>query len=223
VAQKVSLARVHVLHPAPEPARSERLEPKEQIELQVSDTELVERLGQGDQWAKEALYRRYVRVVWSTALRLMGSRADAEDVVQDTFAEALRDLSLLRKPEALRPWLLQIVVHQAHRRFRRRSILRRLGLDRGTPDATLAALAHHGASSDVRAELALVDRALARVSTEERFAWILRYVEGHSLEEVAAACGCSLATIKRRIGKASACVERHLGQQTPTEKEAPHD
>ncbi len=112
--------------------------------------------------------------VWSTRAATDGNAADAEDVVQDTFAEALRDLSLLRKPEALRPWLLQIVVHQAHRRFRRRGILRRLGLERGTPDATLAALAHPGASSDVRAELALVDRALGRISTEERFAWILR-------------------------------------------------
>lgn len=217
MAQKVSLARLHVVRSAPEPVRPDRLE------LQVSDAELVERLAGGDHWAKEALYRRYVRAVWSTALRLMGTRADAEDVVQDTFAEALRDLSLLRKPEALRPWLLQIVVHQAHRRFRRRGILRKLGLDRGTPDATFAALAHPGASSDVRAELGLVDRALSRVSTEERFAWILRHVEGHSLEEVAAACNCSLATTKRRIAKASACVEQHLGREASFEKEATHD
>lgn len=180
----------------------------------MSDADLVERVARGDQWAKEALYRRYVRVVWTTALRLLGHRADAEDVVQDTFTEAIRDLSLLRKPDALRPWLLRIVVHQAHRRFRRRTLLRKLGLQRGTDDATLAELVHPGAPSDVRAELALVDRALRGVSIEERFAWILRYVEGHSLEEVAQACGCSLATAKRRLAKATACVERHFGESS---------
>jgi RNA polymerase sigma-70 factor (ECF subfamily) len=202
----VHLSRVHALHAPPEP----RTAPAQRIEPAISDRELVERLAAGDQWAKEALYRRYVRLVWSTALRLVGSRADAEDVVQDTFTEALRDLPALRKFDALRPWLVQIVVHQAHRRFRRRTALRRLGLFRGTLDATLAALAVPTAPPETHAELARVDRALGRIPVAERFAWILRHVEGYSLDEVAESCRCSLATAKRRIAKANGCVERHL-------------
>jgi RNA polymerase sigma-70 factor, ECF subfamily len=187
--------------------RAERIDPS------VSDDDLVARLRGGDRWAKEALYRRYVRLVWTTALRLVGSSAEAEDVVQDTFAAALRDVKSLREDGALRPWLLGIAVHQAQRRFRRRSMLRRLGLDRRADDATLAALVDPAAPLETYLELARVDRALQRLSSSERFAWILRHVDGHSLEEVARLCRCSLATTKRRIARAQQCVLEHVQER----------
>lgn len=182
--------------------------PSERIEPRTSDAELIERLARGDQWAKEALYRRYVGLVWTTALHMVGNRSDAQDVVQDTFVEALRDLPALRKHAALRPWLLRICVHQAHRRFRRRKLLRRLGLDRSSDDAPLEALLHGGATAEQHLELRAVDVALHRASSAERFAWILRYVDGCTLEEVADACGCSLATAKRRLSEAQARVRQ---------------
>ncbi len=190
---------------------SEPAVPAERIEPRTTDSELIERLARGDRWAKEALYRRYVKLVWTTALHLVGNRADAQDVVQDTFVEALRDLPALRRHGALRPWLLRISVHQAHRRFRRRKLLRRLGLDRSIDDAPLEALLHHGATAEQQLELAAVDRALQSASAGERCAWILRYVDGHSLEEVAGACGCSLATAKRRLSAAQHLVRETLG------------
>lgn len=202
----LSLARLRVL-PQPDRASTPRAE---HIESHVSDAELVQRIVSGDQWAKEALYRRHVRSVWSTALRLLGSRADAEDVVQDTFAEALRDAHRLKKLEALRPWLLRIAVHQAHRRFRRTRLLRRFGLVDGADDATLSALAESVASPETIAELERVDRVLKSLPAGERFAWILRHVDGLSLEEVAYSCDCSLATAKRRIARATRSVEAHL-------------
>ena len=45
----------------------------------------------------------------------------------------------------------------------------------------------------------------------ERFAWILRYVEGHTLEEVAALAECSLATAKRRLQRVNGVVSSKLG------------
>jgi RNA polymerase sigma-70 factor (ECF subfamily) len=193
---------------APEPAL-----PQEGIQPRAADSELIERLARGDQWAKEALYRRYVKVVWSTALRMMGNRADAQDVVQDTFVEAFRDVAALREHSALRPWLLRISVHQAHRRFRRRRLFRRLGLDRSIDDAPLDSLLHAGATPELRSELRAVERALNGASAAERFAWVLRYVEGNSLEEVAAASACSLATAKRRLASAQALIQGVLMQE----------
>jgi RNA polymerase sigma-70 factor (ECF subfamily) len=193
---------------APEPAISH-----DGIQPRAADGELIERLARGDQWAKEALYRRYVKAVWSTALHMMGNRADAQDVVQDTFVEAFRDVGALREHSALRPWLLRISVHQAHRRFRKRRLLRRLGLDRSIDDAPLDSLLAPGATPELRSELRSVERALNGASAAERFAWVLRYVEGNSLEEVAAASACSLATAKRRLASAQALVQAALSQE----------
>ncbi|WP_394835176.1 RNA polymerase sigma factor [Pendulispora rubella] len=175
-----------------------------------SDGELVERIRTGDSWAKEALYRKYFGGIWAVVLRLLGNRADAEDVVQDTFAIALTEFESLRRPEAVGAWLMQIAVRQTHRRFRRRKLRRLLGLDRSIDDASLELLAHEGTSPEVRAELEKVDRVLARLAPAQRIAWMLRYVEGGSLEEVAAACSCSLATVKRRIVAAEDEVRKHV-------------
>jgi RNA polymerase sigma-70 factor (ECF subfamily) len=174
------------------------------------DEELAERLARGDAWAGEALYRKYVAAVWGLALRMTGDRSEAEDIVQDTFAEALRDAGAVRDRRALRSWLLSVAVHQAHRRFRKRRLLRVLGLDGRSEAPLLEGLAAHDAPGDVVLDLRLVSRVLRRLPAELRIAWTLRYVEGCSLEEVAAYARCSLATAKRRIAAAQARVAVHV-------------
>ncbi|HMI91793.1 MAG TPA: RNA polymerase sigma factor [Polyangiales bacterium] len=175
----------------------------------IDDPELIERLARGDAWAKEALYRKYVHTVFGLALRLLGQRADAEDVVQDTFTEALRDVQQVRDRGALRSWLLGVAVHQVHRRFRRRRLLRVLGLERNDEPA-LDALAGRAVSAEQRLELRLLAQVLASLPARERMAWSLRFVEGCSLDEAARYCDCSLATIKRRIASAQRAVARHV-------------
>jgi len=175
-----------------------------------TDEELVRRFSAGDAWAREALYRKYFGTLWNAALRLLGNRTDAEDVVQDTFLTAFHDMHALRDTNALGAWLLQIAVHQAHRRFRHRRLLRMLGLDRGNDDATLDRLAHEGADPETCAELGRLDWLLRDLPGPQRIAWMLRRVQGCSLEETAAACGCSLATAKRRIRAADEKIRKHL-------------
>jgi RNA polymerase sigma-70 factor (ECF subfamily) len=174
-----------------------------------TDVELAERLLRGDAWAREALYRKYVQAVWGLALRLTGNHSDAEDVVQDTFADAFRDVRQLQDRSAVKAWLMSVAVHQVHRRFRRRRLLRTLGIE--THDvATLERLASSDVSSEVLIELQLLGRVLDTLPARERIAWMLRFVEGCSLPEVAQYCSCSLATAKRRIAAAQRRVERHV-------------
>jgi RNA polymerase sigma-70 factor, ECF subfamily len=175
-----------------------------------SDAELVARARGGEAWAREAIYRRHAGTVASVLVRLLGRREEAEDAVQDTFLTAFEELARLRDSGALRPWLVRIAIRQAHRRFRRRRLLRLLGLDRARDDASLESLAAPGTSPEERAELALLDRALQRLPAAPRVAWVLRHVEGYDLEGVAEATGCSLATAKRRIAAAQARVSVHL-------------
>lgn len=63
-------------------------------------------------------------------------------------------------------------------------------------------MASSEASPEERLLLARVYAALDRISVDERLAWSLRHLEGERLDEVAALCGCSLATVKRRIASA---------------------
>jgi len=177
----------------------------------ASDAQLVARAIDGDRWGREMLYRRHATYLLAIAARLLGNRNEGEEVVQDTFVTAFEQLSTLREPAALRGWLAQIAVSQVRRRMRRGRLMRVLGLDRGADDATLAALASPGSNPDQRAELALIDRAMRGMNANVRIAWMLRMVEGLELAEVASACGCSLATVKRRIAAADSVVRTHIG------------
>jgi RNA polymerase sigma-70 factor (ECF subfamily) len=176
----------------------------------LSDGDLVRRAKGGEDWAHEMIYRRYVRLVATTAQRLLRDSSDVDDVVHETFLIAFEKIDRLLDADALRGWLVRIAVSRVHRRFRWRRFVAFLG--GADPTAVLEDQASHEAGPDQRAELALIDRALKRLSPKLATPWVLRNVAGCQLEDVAAACECSLATVKRRIAEADAKVREHLGE-----------
>jgi RNA polymerase sigma-70 factor, ECF subfamily len=177
----------------------------------VSDAELVARTLAGDRWAEDVLVRRHYPVVAGAVSRLLGDREEARDVTQDAFVAALSELGRLREPAAVRGWLVQIAVRKVHRRFRRRKLLRALGLGGANDEAGLAEFASPECSPERHAELIMLDRALDRLAIDERIAWSLRHIEGMQLAEVAVACECSLATVKRRVVSADRVIRAHVG------------
>jgi RNA polymerase sigma-70 factor (ECF subfamily) len=195
--------------PLPFPSRREASVSELSVS-EPSDEELVERAQAGDAWAEEALFRRHIGRASQIATRLLGRGSDAEDAIQDSFVIALEQLPKLREGAAFRSWLLRIVVHQAHRRYRKRRMLVRLGFVTHDDLDALASQSKSGLSAELRSELVRLDQVLRKLSSSERFAWILRNVEGCRLEEVAAACDCSLATVKRRIAHADELIRAHV-------------
>jgi RNA polymerase sigma-70 factor, ECF subfamily len=163
-----------------------------------SDAALVVAARANEQWAKEALFRRYVSMVNGLAYRLVGRDADLDDLVQDSFAEAWRSLGHLDAPQAFGAWLGSIVVRTAHKLLRRRRLLTRLGLRRPDP-VLLEQLVSAGAPPDARAELLSIYRLVESLPSTTRVAFVLRRVEGLPLEEIASLLGVSLATVKRRV------------------------
>jgi RNA polymerase sigma-70 factor (ECF subfamily) len=175
---------------------------------QLADSELVRRAVAGDHWAEEVLYRRYAAILLGVCTRLLRGRADAEDVVQDAFVDALDQLATLRDPAEFRRWLTGIAVHKVHRHFRRRRLLRALGLWNSRQEEPLESLLAAGVPAEHYAQVMCLDYALRQLPEVQRIAWQLRYLEGCRLEEVAGHCRCSLATVKRRIAEADTFVRR---------------
>ena len=171
------------------------------VSLGPTDAALVVAARAGEAWAQEALFRRYSRMVNGLAFRILGRDADVDDLVQDSFLEALRSLDRLDNPQAFASWLGSIVVRTAGKRLRRRSLLNRLGLRRAAPiDADT--VFSRDAPPDVRAELRRIYGVLDELHHEARLALVLHRVEGMSLPEAAESMGVSLSTVKRRIQSA---------------------
>src|SRR5262249_37182171 len=133
-----------------------------------------------------------------------------EDVVQETFLDAFATLKRGSAPTSLRAWIAGIAIHKVHRRFRMRRLRALLGRASAVEDVVLAACARPSTSPELITELGLLDGALSSVADVDRAAWVLRYVEGYGLDEVARHVGVSLATAKRRIRRAHSVVRAHV-------------
>jgi RNA polymerase sigma-70 factor (ECF subfamily) len=155
------------------------------------------------------LYRRHVAYAMNLSVRLQGSASDVEDVVHDAFLRAFRRLGELRDAAVFRSWLGAIVVRLATSRLRRRKLFERFGGSAGDP-IEIDAVASPDASPEDRAQLAQLYALLQTLPASDRIAWTLRNVERHPLGETARLCGCSLATVKRRIARAQRFLSTHF-------------
>ena len=177
-----------------------------------SDAALVVAAREGEAWAREALFRRHARLANGLAFRLLGRDQEVDDVVQDAYVTVLDRLHRLEDPQAFSSFLASVIVHRVRRVLRRRRLARRLGLVPPAvpidPTGFIASTAPPDAVAELRSVYAIVDD----LPTDERLALLLRRVEGLPLDEVAELCGCSLATVKRRIDKAE---EKLTRAQTP--------
>jgi RNA polymerase sigma-70 factor (ECF subfamily) len=145
------------------------------------------------------LFDRYAPHVRRVLVRVMGPDSEILDLVHDVFVTALESVDRLIDPRALRAWLTQIAVFTARARIRRRVRGRIL---RFLPFSELPETEQPPADFEGSEAMQAVYRVLGGLDTDQRIAFALRFVGGMELTEVAASCGVSLATIKRRLARA---------------------
>ncbi len=145
------------------------------------------------------LFDRYAPHVRRVLVRVMGPDSEILDLVQDVFVTALESVNRLVDPKALRAWLTQIAVFTARAKIRRRVRGRIL---RFLPFSELPEPELPPADFEASEAMQAVYRVLDGLDTDQRIAFALRFVAGMELTEVAASCGVSLATIKRRLARA---------------------
>lgn len=152
--------------------------------------------------AVRALVEEFTPYLTRVLARMTGARGDIDDMRQEVFLRALERIGGLRTPSALRGWLASIAVNVARETLRARR--RREWLSFFAPEE-MPDIADDNceADQDATATLRATYQVLSSLSADAQIAFTLRYIEGLELTEVAAACGVSLATIKRRIADAT--------------------
>jgi RNA polymerase sigma factor (sigma-70 family) len=167
-----------------------------------TDAALAERAKQGDERAFEELVRAYQGMAFRAAYLLTGSAADAEDAVQVGFVKAWGALARFRRGAEFRPWLLRIVVNEAHNRRRsaqrRESLTLRAAFAEASGDAVPSPEA---ATLDRERRQALVD-AVNRLDDRDRDVLACRYFLELSERETAEVLGVRHGTVKSRTARA---------------------
>lgn len=151
----------------------------------------------------EALFSSYSAYVARLASRLLGSGdSDLDDVVQDVFWLASRRIAKIPDLIQARGWLATVTTRVVRRKLMRRRFRALFHASPGSGDVPA-----RGATAEEHAVLARLYEVLDGLPTQQRLAWSLRYLEGEPLDAVAAACGCSLATAKRRVAAAKSVID----------------
>jgi RNA polymerase sigma-70 factor (ECF subfamily) len=161
----------------------------------------------GDSDAFRTLVERHSRAVYSLAYRLTGSPSDAEDVVQETFLKAYRQLGRFESRANFGTWLHRIAVNCSIDLIRARphreaahdaSDLDGLGGGDGLDEAQ-ASPERLMLSTEVQDR---INDAMERLSPMERAAFMLRHVEGRSLDEISRSLGIKTNATKHSIFRA---------------------
>jgi RNA polymerase sigma factor (sigma-70 family) len=164
------------------------------------EADLVARAADGDQEAYAALVRPYERVAYRVAAAITGWNADAEEASQNGLVKAYRSLDRFTLGAAFRPWLLRIVVNEAHNVVRSTRRHERLGVRaREQHDAAIA-----GPEDAVvaREEVATVLGALGQLSEDDRLVVALRYFAELPDAEAAALADTSKEAHRVRLMRA---------------------
>jgi RNA polymerase sigma-70 factor (ECF subfamily) len=160
---------------------------------------LVSALAADDPSARAELFDLHGPHVQRVLARVLGHDSELADLLHEVFARALGQIDRLNDPSALKAWLTSIAVFTAREHIRRRMRGRWL---RFFASEDLPEIAVVAAGEEVRESLRATYAVLDRLGVDDRIAFSLRFIEGLELGDVAAACGVSLNTIKRRLARA---------------------
>ena len=166
---------------------------------------VLARARQGDSEAFRALVERHSRSVFRLAFRMTGNEQDAEDVVQDSFLRAYRQLPRFESRANFGTWLYRIVANCAvdHMRARQARHDQSRGDSLDEADVRQLDAAEPGAArGERRNRAARVTAALDGLSPLERAAFTLRHYEGRSIDEIGRALGLGTSAAKHSVFRA---------------------
>ena len=160
----------------------------------------------GDNEAFRALVEQHSRSVFRLAFRMTGNQQDAEDVVQESFLRAYRQLGRFESRANFGTWLYRIVANCSVDLMRskqaRHDQVRGDSIDETATDLP----AHDQAGPERLAQSTEIDRrvqtALRELSPLERAAFTLRHYEGRSIDEISAALGLGTSAAKHSVFRA---------------------
>ena len=183
------------------------------------DRDLVHQARDGDYAAFEALVLKYERRLYAVALRIVGRRHDAEEVVQQTFLSVVEHLAGFREESTFYTWLMRIATNHALALLRKRSARATVPLhdDRSDSYADVPHPEYIAQWRETPEQIAsrretrrLLEEAMDELDEKYRLVFVLRDVEGLLTAETAEALGITENNVKVRLLRARLMLRERL-------------
>lgn len=178
----------------------------------------VARVLRGDTEVYASLVARHRDRLLRYATRMLGDIDDADDVTQETFVRAYRSLATCEDPARFGGWIFSILVNRCRTAGSRRAKREAVFIS-GGPDADEWAIVHRSQAGSEDPSLPIdqllperIERALMRLPELHREAFVLKYVEDMSYEEIAAVTGAGISALKMRVSRARGSLRAELSE-----------
>lgn len=181
------------------------------------DYALVLRVQKGDKAAYNLLVSKYHRRLGRLLTRLLKNQEDIEDVIQETFIKAYRAIGNFRGESAFYTWIYRIAINTAKNLLVTQN--RRPSTIQEHADSDNETFEDNSALSNIDTPESLlqtqqigeaVNQAMAALPDDLRDAIVMREIEGMSYEEIAAAMGCPIGTVRSRIFRAREAISAKI-------------
>jgi len=171
-----------------------------------SDGALVRRVLAGDSRAYAGLVARYRDRLGRYAVRMLGNEADAEEALQDTFVRGYRSMARCTDPDRFGAWMFGILVNRCRTRGAQRARRQRVVVH-DEPALARASVAHTEERDALREA---IEWAVAQLPPDQREAFLLKYVEDLSYDEMTELTGAGVSALKMRVSRAREELRRLL-------------
>jgi RNA polymerase sigma-70 factor (ECF subfamily) len=164
----------------------------------------------GQVWAQRVIWFRFAPMVYGLFRRALGPRHDPDDLTQEVFLRVFRRLYTLEKASAIRSFVYSVAVRVLSEEIRRIRVRRRIVAEHHDPSMPSSS---SPTDFETRETLLCVQRMLDNMRDKYRAVFVLRHVDGMELHEIAAGLDVSLATVKRYLTKALACIHKSVTRE----------
>jgi RNA polymerase sigma-70 factor (ECF subfamily) len=197
----------------------------------TEEKELIVRLGRGEKSAFQELVENYKKKVYYLALDMAGNHADAEDISQEVFLKVFRSFKTFNREAKLSSWIYRITYNASIDHLRRKAIApepveeKFLDLTSQVIPPVSQPFYLDPAMTTEKALLQMqIERALEKVSAQERAVFILRHYEDLRLGDIAETLNISIGSVKSYLFRAVKKIQKELGvYQTNPGLEVSHD
>lgn len=148
----------------------------------------------------EKIYNDYHLMIFRSAYLMVGNRADAEDIMQETFIAAFNNINSLKNPASLKSWLYRIMTNLVIKNRRR--------ISKEFPSEDTAEIADNAVFQDSAEDVTEnllnhidLKRCISELSPKCREVLVLYYYSGFKVKEIADICGCFEGTVKSRLNR----------------------
>jgi RNA polymerase sigma-70 factor (ECF subfamily) len=170
----------------------------------ASDADVARGLIAGEDWALTEAWERFAPMVLMTARRLLGSKAEAEDIAQDVFYRVFLKAHTLRDPDKLRSFVFSVAMRALTSELRRNKRRSLFHLD------SREALGDLGCEIESRDLLQKFHALLVRLPARESQVFVLKRMEDMTVDEIALIMETSVSTVKRLLVRASEQLARAI-------------